>query len=1024
MQILKNNINIPHKGDFLALSVSEREALYNHLSNFIDLIDAKSLQEILDGTNSDINKVFNIILEETNNILNLKRFKDSDVSLLNQLPEVKRSYEEYLRKANLNYFVNSVLPNFEMNWHNIEWFNMIQLYQYLCIIAARDHSKSYSFSFAYVLWRLYRYTRSTPLIQVPDDIKFYKEGMLITNEFKLAKKLLKKVKEEIQYNDILREALYPDKNTGGWANESLTCKNGAELTLSSFRTSNRGPHPGWIVVDDFLDKSVIYSKEQREKFIDVFHGEIMNMLLPQGQCLVVGCVGLDTIVLTERGFTRMRDLAPKLETFDSKKLYDLYLNVLDKKGWSTTSKYFINGLGPMKRVTLKGGYSLNCSLVHPLYRMDTSGIPSWVNSSELKIGDWVGLRKNNSDFGIPISLKDFKKSQSQYCYNIKCLDLPDYLDEDLSYLIGLWIAEGSIYKLNNSVEISTGDIEIIDFLYSLKEKYGIKFKKTADFSYVCVSKNLVNLLSYLGIFPTHCNEKKIPSQLMCAEKSILKSLISGIFDGDGSSFLSKKGYLEISLSSTSKDLVSSLQSILFMGWGLKSILHKTSLKKLKSYSRKGVFNCNFPQFVLDLHGEDARRFCEDIGFRLKRKQQNFLISISNPRIKELIPYQFKLYDSINRKRIREKIFYDKSKPKILNQFYQRRDQVAISKSDLLKVIEYWESLGLKDEDLLILKSNCESDIIWKPITSIEDIFDYSVDFVIPKTHSFITNGIISHNTLFHEKDLYANLKSAPKWRVFEYPAIFPDGSLLWKNRYNFEALKNKRITFGSVIFSREILVRPISDSTSIFPWSILETSFRGMDKYILVDNIISFPIKFKKISTGVDLALSSESGADYTVITTTGEDEIGNIWLLNLTRLHGARYNQQIATLQLINHNFSPDVILMENNVFQKVMADLGRDAGLDNIAEFTTGNNKKDLYEGLPSLAVLFERGMMRFPRGNEKSIEITNLLCGELNSITFDDDRGKLESVSEHDDAAMSLFLSIKGLRYVNSGIYLSMI
>ncbi len=920
MRSLNTNINIPNKGDYIALSVNDREVLYSHLKGFIDLIDDRTLKELLDNTSNDINKIFDIFLEETHNILNLKKYKDSDTNLLGQLPEVKRGYEEYLRKANLNYFVHSVLPNFEMNWHNIEWFNMIQLYRLLCIEAARDHcfgkgtlirmydgsikkvediqeddlvmgpdglsrkvlslhsgiselylikqsrgdsyvvneehilsgykphyfddrkrkrpavlvedsvknfltyskdrknsfrgykvvvsypyrevclepyflgfwlgdgtktnqsittadlevveylkdytnrlgkdyycvynevnldcsirtrrvgrrsqhaileglrrysllgnkhipkeyllnsvnvrrqllaglidsdgsvsdnicyyttisevlandirelanslgfrvrlkrtisfiknlqrdyitydltisglldeipvklkrkrvtfngvgnsyykpesicgypvsiisslqvepfgrgryfgfecdgdhrfllgdstvvhnSKSYSFSFAYALWRLYRYTRSTPLVRVPDDIKYYKEGMIITNEFKLAKSLLKKVKEEIKYNAILEEALYPDSSTGGWANESLVCKNGAELTLSSFRTSNRGPHPGWIVVDDFLDKSAIYSKEQREKFIEVFHGEIMNMLLPQGQCLVVG-------------------------------------------------------------------------------------------------------------------------------------------------------------------------------------------------------------------------------------------------------------------------------------------------------------------------------------------------------------------------------------------------------------------------------------------------------------------------TPFHEKDLYANLKEAPGWRVFEYPAIFPDGSLLWSNRYNFESLKQKRVTFGSMIFSREILVRPISDSTSIFPWSLLEMSFIGMTKFTLVSNLVSFPVKFRKISTGVDLALSSETGADYTVMITTGEDEQGKIWLLNFVRLHGASYNEQIATLQLVNHNFNPDVILMENNGFQRVMAGLGKEAGMNNIVEFTTtSNTKKDLYDGLPSLAVLFERGDLRFPRGNEESIEATNLICSELNSISFSD-RGKLESISEHDDCGMSLFLSIKGLRYVNSGLFVSMV
>lgn len=553
-------------GDIVTLGFSEKEALYKHLNGFIDLMDEKCINDLMSGTARDIDSVYKVILEETYNVLSLK--KTTPILSLEAIPNLKIGYEDYLRRANLNYFTHSVLPHFELNWHNIEWFNMVQLYRLLCIMAARDHSKSYSFSFAYILWRLFRYVKPTSLITPPDDIKFYKEGMLITNEFKLAKKLLKKVKQEIEGNDILKQVLYPEKNSSGWANESLTCKNGSEITLSSFRTSNRGPHPGWIVVDDFLDKSAIYSKEQREKFIEVFNAEIMNMILPQGQVLVVG-------------------------------------------------------------------------------------------------------------------------------------------------------------------------------------------------------------------------------------------------------------------------------------------------------------------------------------------------------------------------------------------------------------------------------------------------------------------------TPFHEKDLYANLKEAKNWRVFEYPAIFPDGSLLWENRYNFQALTDKRLTLGSMIFSREILVRPISDSVSIFPWHMLEKSFVGMDKYTLVDNIISHPIKFKKIAAGVDLALSGNVGADYTVIIVVGIDDLNRIWLLHITRLHGASYNEQIATLQRINYNFNPSVILMETNGFQKIMSQLSKDSGIHNIVEhITTGNNKKDAYSGLPSLAVIFERGEFMFPRGDEYSREMTNLIASELNSVAFDDDRGKLESVGEHDDTAMALFFATKALKYIGGDIFMSMI
>jgi hypothetical protein len=551
--------------DFLnSLTLTETEILLDQQRQMINTLDDKCLEELLKGYGSDTEALLDVMMEETFNVINLKKYEGK--SLLTDFPAIQSGFEEFLREENLNYFVHSVLTEFEMNWHNVEWFSMIQLYRLLCLIAARDHSKSFSCSFAYPLWRLYRYHRDTALRSYPPDIKFYKEGMLITNEYKLAKKLIKKVREEAEQNPILRERLFPGYNTSGWGSESLVCKNGAEMTLSSFRTSNRGPHPGWIICDDFLDKSAMYSKEQRDKFVEVFNAEVMNMLLPQGQCLVVG-------------------------------------------------------------------------------------------------------------------------------------------------------------------------------------------------------------------------------------------------------------------------------------------------------------------------------------------------------------------------------------------------------------------------------------------------------------------------TPFHEKDLYATLKEDPQWAVFEYPAVFPDGHLLWRNRYDFEALKNKRISLGSMIFSREILVRPISDSTSIFPWEILNKAFINMKDFRLVENRMSYPVPMVKVSIGVDLALSANTGADYTVMIVLGKDSLGLIHLMNLTRLHGASYNEQIATLQRLNSAFMPDNIIMEVNGFQRVMSELAQEAGITNIIqETTTAHTKKDLYEGLPSLAVTFERGIYRFPRGDENSIEKTNLLCSELNSIAFDDTKGTLESVSEHDDTGMAFLFANKGLKYINNTFRIS--
>lgn len=547
-----------------AISLAEKEGLDSQIEDLIDLLDDKSIQDLLSVVGDDYEKLLEILAEETNNVVNLKQFdKSLTTCTIQGLPNLQEGFEVYLRKKNLAYFTFSCLPDFELAYHTLEWFSMIQLYQKLNVIAARDHSKSYVFSFAVPLWRLYRYTKPDGFSVLPDDIKFYREGMIITNEYKLAKKLLKKVKEEIKFNPILSKALYPQGDEGNWASESIACKNGAEITLSSYRTSNRGPHPGWITVDDFLDRSAMYSKDQRESFKESFNAEIMNMILPQGTIDVVG-------------------------------------------------------------------------------------------------------------------------------------------------------------------------------------------------------------------------------------------------------------------------------------------------------------------------------------------------------------------------------------------------------------------------------------------------------------------------TPFHEKDLYSDLKMDPNWKVFEYPAVFPDGSVLWANRYSFEALKAKRLSLGPLIFSREILVRPISDSTSIFPWSLLEKAFLGMKDYCLVKNRASFPIKFRKVAIGVDWALSATVAADFTEMTVLGEDFQGNLWLLEERTLHGAGYNQQIAELQALNVAYGADVIMVEVNGFQRVMSGLATEAGLTNIVEeTTTGHTKKDFYEGVPAIAVLFEQGKMHFPRGDEYSIEKTNEICSQLNSMAFDEDRGTLESVGEHDDKSMSLYLAIKAAKSVN-GIF----
>lgn len=258
-------------------------------------------------------------------------------------------------------------------------------------------------------------------------------------------------------------------------------------------------------------------------------------------------------------------------------------------------------------------------------------------------------------------------------------------------------------------------------------------------------------------------------------------------------------------------------------------------------------------------------------------------------------------------------------------------------------------------------------------------------------------------TPFHQMDLYGDLKTKTGWHVREYPAIFPDGKILWDSRYDFDVLMLKRETQGSLIFSRELLCRPITDNSTIFPMRILKFATMGMEHYTTVNNVDSFPVKFVRVGVGVDLAISSSVGADFTVMAVGGIDEHERMWVLNIYRLKGASYNEQLGKLKSINVNFKPKTIFIESNQMQMMFADSAASEGLPVYAH-TTGRDKYDFKTGLPSLALDFEQGKWKFPTGDQKSRDTKDLAFTELTSIAFTE-KG-LEGVGEHDDIAMALW------------------
>lgn len=260
-------------------------------------------------------------------------------------------------------------------------------------------------------------------------------------------------------------------------------------------------------------------------------------------------------------------------------------------------------------------------------------------------------------------------------------------------------------------------------------------------------------------------------------------------------------------------------------------------------------------------------------------------------------------------------------------------------------------------------------------------------------------------TPFHQQDLYQSLADNKAYKFFRSPALNENEQALWPGRYTRDMLLARKEEVGSVRFSREYLCIPISDESSLFPEKILVDCYDH--SYEMPTSLSADERKDIQIFCGVDLALSTTVGADYTVITTVGVDKFKNRWILDIRRKKGLSMTEQLREIEDVAHVYRPLKILIEDNAFQKVFRDeLVRNTDLPIEGFTTTAHNKNSLERGVPSLQMLFENRKFVIPRKTERCRRITDVLVNELKCFTFVD--GKLQGLGAHDDTVMSLWIA----------------
>ncbi|MCD6340775.1 MAG: hypothetical protein J7L51_02350 [Desulfurococcales archaeon] len=256
--------------------------------------------------------------------------------------------------------------------------------------------------------------------------------------------------------------------------------------------------------------------------------------------------------------------------------------------------------------------------------------------------------------------------------------------------------------------------------------------------------------------------------------------------------------------------------------------------------------------------------------------------------------------------------------------------------------------------------------------------------------------IIIIGTPISYDDLYADIRASNVIPVKEYPAILPDGRILWKDVWTREDLEKRR-KLDEERFAREYLLQPKSTKHNFFP---MDAIYAALD----FERILGKPPKdaeFKDIVIGVDFGFAEDTRASYTVCTVLGLTFDNKRVILDIHREKGMGMVDIEQALERLQKYFNASRIVAEAIGPQKIVTEKLKDK-FHVVDVMTTKQHKYDM---LGRLRFDLEHKNIVIPASvnDKRTRELKDALLQELSGFIMRE--GKLISLSKHTDMVMSL-------------------
>ena len=437
------------------------------------------------------------------------------------------------------------------------------------------------------------------------------------------------------------------------------------------------------------------------------------------------CVSEDTIINLD-GFREIGSIFPDLpaDTFSP-----ISGEVASWPNSALATQVYSNGTSSAISIKTKRGYELSGVPRHPILVASSMG-SQWKALSDVAIGDFIALWRGPATWGskIRILTPSFRKTNHEKVY-----PLPVEWNKDLAYISGVIVGDGSFSHSGYRI----CDNEILSEVIRIHQE---QFSYTAKITYppnrcqfVSINSSLLGRFwSDVGLSTKTAQYKHIPQSILDAPMEIVRAFIQGLFDTDGSAL--SNGYIEFS--SKSEKLVRQIHVIL-LGFGI------VSSRRPKIVNGTGKGNT---YHILTIMGEQANLFYDRIGFRIIKKQERRSALKDFNTNTDTVPFAGDLiYNAW--KAAGPHLTSDWNSPSLRSFRSSVSRGQKVSRHRINALFQDFPWLQHENTIADTVSSLANTDICWCPVSSIENVQSVRCfDLVVPETHSFIANGIVSHNT--------------------------------------------------------------------------------------------------------------------------------------------------------------------------------------------------------------------------------------------------------------------------------------